>query len=149
MQPMTSRALFAESVNFHRKRLGATQVELSIAAGLGKNTVPNLETKASNVRLDTVNRLAVSLGVDPCLLLSRRQAQPSAGYKERDLDASLATNLCKFRGQLGLKQVEVAEAAGLPRKYVYRIESRNVSITLDTLDALAGAVQVEAWQLLA
>ncbi|MEM5299902.1 helix-turn-helix transcriptional regulator [Burkholderia sp. JPY481] len=148
MQPTPSRNLFAENISFHRKRLGVTQVELSIAAGLGKNTVPNLEVKASNVRLDTVNRLAISLNVDPCLLLSRRQAQPSAGYTERDLDESLAANLSKFRGQLGLKQVEVAEAAGLPRKYVYRIESRNVSVTLDTLDALAQAVQVEAWQLL-
>ncbi|WP_322093722.1 helix-turn-helix domain-containing protein [Paraburkholderia bannensis] len=149
MQPTTSRALFAESVKLHRKRLGVAQVELSLAAGLGRNTVSNLEAKTSNVRLDTVNRLATSLDVDPCLLLSRRQAQTSAGYMERCLEEALTTNLSKFRKQLGLNQVEVSEAAGLPRKYVNRIESKGVSVTLDTLDALADAVQVEAWQLLA
>ncbi|MFL9915270.1 helix-turn-helix transcriptional regulator [Paraburkholderia fungorum] len=124
MQPTTSRTLFAESVKFHRERLGVTQAELSIAAGLGKNTVPNLEVKAPNVRLDTVNRLAISLGVDPCLLLSRRQAQPLVTYTERDLDESLAANLSKFRGQLGLKQVEVVQTAGPPRNYVYKLKAK-------------------------
>jgi hypothetical protein len=116
--------------------------------GVGKLFVYRCLFKVPQAKLALVLPNKLTSDRDPCLLLSRRRAQKSAGYTERDLDASLAANLCKFRGQLGLKQVEVAEASGLPRKYVYRIESRNVSIALDTLDALAGAVQVEAWQLL-
>jgi transcriptional regulator with XRE-family HTH domain len=41
----------------------------SRAAGLGVHTVTNIENRAANVRLDTVNRLAIALNVDPCLLL--------------------------------------------------------------------------------
>jgi transcriptional regulator with XRE-family HTH domain len=48
-----------------------------------------------------------------------------------------------------MSQEETAAAAKLVRNYVYKIESRNVAaVTLDTLDALAGALQVQCWQLL-
>lgn len=144
-----ARALFAQNVKDHRIRLGVSQVELSHAAGLGRNTVPNIELRAVNVRLDTVNRLAVALDVDPCILLAPMTNRFAVGYKERALDEAVSSNLRNLRARLGMSQEETSAAAGLVRNYVYKIESRNVAaVTLDTLDALAGALQVQCWQLL-
>ncbi|MFL9965245.1 helix-turn-helix transcriptional regulator [Paraburkholderia sediminicola] len=143
-----ARALFAQNVENHRTRLGVSQVELARAAGLGRNTVPNIETKAVNVRLDTVNRLAIALDIDPCLLLAPSSSRSAVGYSERSLDELVAQNLKKLRSRLGLAQEETAAAAGLVRNYVYKIESKKITVTLDTLDALAQALQVESWQML-
>ena len=143
-----ARALFAQNVKIHRTRLGVSQVELAHAAGLGRNTVPNIETKAVNVRLDTVNRLAIALDIDPCLLLTPASSRFAIGYSQRPLDELVAQNLKTLRSRLGLAQEETASAAGLVRNYVYKIESRKVTVTLDTLDALAQALRVESWQML-
>ncbi|WP_406868232.1 helix-turn-helix domain-containing protein [Paraburkholderia fungorum] len=144
-----ARALFAHNVRHHRTRLGVSQVALAHAAGLGRNVVPNIELRASNVRLDTVNRLAVALDIDPCILLAPPTERYSVGYSERALDEVVSLNLRTLRSRLGMSQEQTAVAAGLVRNYVYKIESRNVAaITLDTLDALASALQVECWQLL-
>jgi transcriptional regulator with XRE-family HTH domain len=49
-----------------------------------------------------------------------------------------------------MSQDETAAAAGFVRNYIYKIESRNVvAVTVDTLDALAGALRVKCWQLVA
>jgi transcriptional regulator with XRE-family HTH domain len=144
-----ARALFAQNVKNYRTRLGVSQVALAHAAGLGRNAVPNIELRAVNVRLDTVNRLGVALNVDPCILLAPSMERFSIGYSERALDEVVSLNLRKFRSRLGMSQEQTAVEAGLARNYVYKIESRNVAaITVDTLDALAAALKVECWQLL-
>jgi transcriptional regulator with XRE-family HTH domain len=146
--PTTAQTLFAQNVKHHRSRLGVSQVELSRAAGLGPHRVANIENSAANVRLDTVNRLAIALDVDPCLLLSPAQRVTRLGYVERSLPDAVANNLKKLRNRLGLSQQEVNTAAGLGWNYVYKVETLRVVVTLSTLEALARAVDVSTWQLL-
>ncbi|WP_415749281.1 helix-turn-helix domain-containing protein [Caballeronia sp. J97] len=147
--PTSSRTLLAKNLNIHRKRLGVSQVAVSRAAGLGANTVGKIEKRMPNVHLDTVNRLAIALDVDPCLLLAvDSSASGNGSYVERELGVCVAGNTKRLRTSLGLTQEEVALRSGLTRFYVYRVESENVSIALGTLDALACAFGVEAWQLL-
>ena len=120
----------------------------SRAAGLGVHTVTNIENQAANVRLDTVNRLAIALDVDPCLPLSSDPVEAPGDYAERPLGDSVAQNLKRLRLRLSLTQEQAATSAGLGRVYAYKIESKTVAATLDTLDALARVVGVETWQLL-
>jgi hypothetical protein len=75
MQPTTARTLFAEGIKFHRERLGVTQVELSIAAGLGKNTVPN-----------RTHRAPVASGAAApaeCRRLQRESVEPKSGFDQK------------------------------------------------------------------
>jgi transcriptional regulator with XRE-family HTH domain len=138
-----ARRLFASNLKFHRQRLGVSQVTLSRAAGLGVHTVTNIENRTANVRLDTVNRLAIALNVDPCLLLSSNPMEAPGDYVERPLGDSVAQNLKRLRLRLSLTQEQAATSAGLGRIYAYKIESKTVAATLDTLDALARVVGVE------
>ncbi|MFM0226607.1 helix-turn-helix transcriptional regulator [Paraburkholderia dipogonis] len=112
------------------------------------HTVTNIENRAANVRLDTVNRLAIALNVDPCLLLSTDPAEAPGDYVERPLGDSVTQNLKRLRLRLSLTQEQAATSAGLGRVYAYKIESKTVAATLDALDALARVVGVETWQLL-
>jgi transcriptional regulator with XRE-family HTH domain len=61
----------------------------------------------------------------------------------------LARNLKRLRKERGLSQEELADLAQLNRNYVGMIERRENAATVDTLEALAKALQVEAVQLLA
>src|SRR5258708_30394745 len=107
----SARALFARNLKLHRSRLGVSQVELSLYAGLARNTVGFIENKAPSVHLDTINRLATSLDVDPCLLLSTTERTNVGTYEERKLDECVAKNLNRFRGRLKLTQEDAAIVA--------------------------------------
>ncbi|MDR7008794.1 helix-turn-helix domain-containing protein [Paraburkholderia strydomiana] len=148
-KPTPARALLSENLKRYRTRLGVSQVELSLAAGLARNTVYYIEKKSPSVHLETIDRLAISLDVDPCVLLSQESAATDGQYQPRPLADCVVDNLRRFRARLNLTQEEVATSAGLARNYVYKIERKHVSVTLDTIDAVAHALGVLPWQLLA
>ena len=60
----------------------------------------------------------------------------------------VARNLKRLRQERGLSQEELADLAGLNRNYVGMIERQENAATVDTLEALAKALQVEPVQLL-
>ena len=60
----------------------------------------------------------------------------------------LARNLKRLRRERGLTQEELADRAGLNRNYVGMIEREENAATVDTLEALAEALQVEANRLI-
>jgi hypothetical protein len=74
----------------------------------------------------------------------------STDFVERPLGDSAAQNLkrLRLRLRLSLTQEQAAIPAVLGPVYVFKIESKTVTATLDTLDALARVVGVETWQLL-
>jgi transcriptional regulator with XRE-family HTH domain len=59
------------------------------------------------------------------------------------LTGIFARNLRLCRQKAGLSQERLAAYAGLDRNYVGRLEREESSPTLETLDALAAALQVE------
>jgi transcriptional regulator with XRE-family HTH domain len=146
--PVTS--IFAKNLLAHRSRLVVTPVELSRAAGLHVNTVGRIEKTLCNVRVETVNRLAVAVDVDPCLLLSSTAETASTpSYVLRDLTECVARNVKRLREGLGISQEELSVASELARGYVYKLEAKKISVSLATLDALAAALRVEPWNLVA
>lgn len=60
----------------------------------------------------------------------------------------LARNLKRLRRERGLTQEELADLAGLNRNYVGMIERQENAATVDTLEALAKALDVHAAQLI-
>jgi transcriptional regulator with XRE-family HTH domain len=59
----------------------------------------------------------------------------------------VARNLKRLRRERGLSQEELADLAGLNRNYVGMVERQENAPTVDTLEALAKALQVEAVEL--
>ena len=64
------------------------------------------------------------------------------------LRRTLARNLKRLRRERGLTQEELADLAGLNRNYVGMIERQENAASVDTLEALADALQIKAAQLL-
>ncbi|MFM9848037.1 MAG: helix-turn-helix domain-containing protein [Hyphomicrobiaceae bacterium] len=60
----------------------------------------------------------------------------------------VARNLKRLRQERGLTQEELADLAGLNRNYVGMIERQENAATVDTLEDLAKALQVEPVRLL-
>lgn len=64
------------------------------------------------------------------------------------LQAIFAANLRSIREKRGLSQEELASKAGLDRTYVSRCERRKRNVTLDTIEKLSMALDVEPTDLL-
>lgn len=65
-----------------------------------------------------------------------------------ELRRIVAQNLRRLRQDRGLTQEELADRAGLNRNYVGMVEREENAPTVDTLEALAKALKVEAARLL-
>lgn len=64
------------------------------------------------------------------------------------LTAVFARNLRLCRQASGLSQERLAEFAGLDRNYIGKLEREESSPTLDTIEALAVAMQIDAEKLI-
>ena len=60
----------------------------------------------------------------------------------------LARNLRRLRAERGLSQEELAHRAGLNRNYVGMIEREENAATVDTMEQLAAALNVDATDLI-
>ncbi|MFJ1310891.1 helix-turn-helix domain-containing protein [Agrobacterium pusense] len=64
------------------------------------------------------------------------------------LTAVFARNLRLCRRNAGLSQERLAEFAGLDRNYIGKLEREESSPTLDTLEAVAAALQINVEKLI-
>ena len=71
-----------------------------------------------------------------------------AALRPMTLRQIVARNLKQLRQERGLTQEELADLAGLNRNYVGMIERQENAATVDTLEDLAKALQVEPVRLL-
>jgi transcriptional regulator with XRE-family HTH domain len=60
----------------------------------------------------------------------------------------LATNLRRLRNDRGWSQEDLGAESGLHRTFVGAVERAERNVSLDNVDKLAAALDVEAWQLL-
>ncbi len=72
---------------------------------------------------------------------SRLQERP-------DVRAVLAVNIISMRGEKGWSQDALALEAGLHRTFVAHVERRARNISLESLEKLATALQVQTYELL-
>ena len=75
--PIASRMALAQALRERRAELGVTQMQLAIAAGVGRGVVQKLETGRGTVTLDSALAIVAALSLD--LHLARRGAGPRDG----------------------------------------------------------------------
>jgi transcriptional regulator with XRE-family HTH domain len=91
-----------------RQRLGLTQRELASLAGIGQGTVCKLETLQRGAYPQTLQKLALALGVTPADLRAiamtnrRRLHRPSSKY-----DSTLRLSTPHIRPQQGIQHVSI------------------------------------------
>ena len=61
-----------------------------------------------------------------------------------ELRRRVAQNLRRLRIESGLSQEDLADRAGLNRNYIGMVEREENSPTVDTLEALADALEIDA-----
>lgn len=62
-----------------------------------------------------------------------------------DIIKIFASNLKKYRHQKGLSQESLAEKSGLHRTYISAIERCKRSISLENIQKIASALEIEAY----
>lgn len=71
---ITARARFAVNLRSARLARGFSQEELAARAGLHRNYIGSVERNEKNISIDSMERLAIVLGVDVVDLLARERA---------------------------------------------------------------------------
>lgn len=64
-----------------------------------------------------------------------------------DIKEIFSRNLIKYRNQLGLSQEKFAEKAKLHRTYISAVESKRRSISLNNIQKIAEALEIEIYKL--
>lgn len=67
----SARARFAVNLRVARSMRGFSQEELAAKAGLHRNYVGSVERNEKNISIDSIEKLAIALGVDIVDLLAR------------------------------------------------------------------------------
>ncbi len=64
-----------------------------------------------------------------------------------DIKETFSKNLKKYRNELGLSQEKFAEKAKLHRTYISAVESKRRSVSLDNIQKIADALEIETYKL--
>lgn len=64
-----------------------------------------------------------------------------------DIKEVFSKNVKKYRNKLGISQEKFAEKAGLHRTYISAVESKRRSISLDNIQKIADALEVDTYKL--
>ncbi len=67
---------------------------------------------------------------------------------DSNIKERLANKIINLREKKGLSQEVLASKAGIDRSYMSRIERARVSTGIEKIAKIAGALNVEAWELL-
>ena len=66
---MTLRQIFRNNVKFYRKQLNISQEKLDELSDLSTNYIGDIERTNRKVTIDTIEKVAKGLNIDPTLLL--------------------------------------------------------------------------------
>lgn len=69
---MDLRKIFSDNVKYYRKLLGISQEKLAERSNLSTNYVGSIESRARRVNIDTIQKLAIGLQIEPSKLLIDR-----------------------------------------------------------------------------
>jgi transcriptional regulator with XRE-family HTH domain len=144
----TARERLSSRVLKIREEKDISLAQLAKAAGIGRNTLYLIETRAANTRLDTVRRLSQALDVEIGCLLSDQEATPLRVRRLARVRRTLSKKVARFRDEKNLSQEDLNRACGFVRGYVWVIENTDQDVTLDTLQKLADALSLSVPDLL-
>jgi transcriptional regulator with XRE-family HTH domain len=159
-EPSEIRRRFARNLRQAREAAGLTQNALAGVAGCDPRLLANIETRAANVKLDTITRLARSLALTEIDLLlpnmddipitqgRRPPVEPLSKTEPTEFRRRFARNLREKRLAARLYQKALSKVAGVQGAAVAEIEVNAVNVTLDTVTRLATALGVTEIHLL-
>ena len=135
---------FPQRLRRARKLAGLSGSALSLAAGVGRNSVTTMEDGARLPRLPMLERIAGALKISPGYLAFGLVSTCEPGTGELRC-AGLAARARQARVDLGLSVRDVEQRAEDADGILRAVESGTMP-TLDTLEKLAGALGVSpAW----
>ncbi len=117
--------------------------KLALAAGLAEDTSLAIEMKGRVPYLDTIERLALALGLSPSFLaygVEMDSPPPLPGGELRS--AGCGARLEKLREHRGLSKLALGERAGIAGSALFPIETGRVSPSVATIEAVATALDV-------
>jgi transcriptional regulator with XRE-family HTH domain len=153
-EPSEVRRTFARNLRQAREAAGLTQHAFARVAACDPRLLANIETRAANVKLDTITRLARALSVTEIDLLlpdidnarikrgRRPPVEPLSKTEPTDFRRRFARNLRETRLAAGLYQKALSNTAGVQVSAVGEIEVHAINVTLDTVTRLAKALGV-------
>src|SRR4051794_16650262 len=77
-----------------------------------------------------------------------RERETREAYENPPLTLVVARSVVLRRRTVGMTQEQLAQAIGTSQNQVWRIESGQANITLDTLDRLARALKISVYELI-
>jgi transcriptional regulator with XRE-family HTH domain len=159
-EPSEIRRTFARNLRQAREAAGLTQAALARATACTHRLLANIETRAANVKLDTITRLARALGfteidllqpdmkIVPAKLANRPPAELASKTEPTKFRLRFAQNLRARREAAGLFQKALAKVAGIRLSSEGDIEVHALNVTSDTVTLLAKALGVTEIDLL-
>lgn len=72
---MTLRKVFSNNVKYYRKALKLSQEKLAELSNLSTNYIGDIERTNRKITIDTIEKIANGLNLDPALLLIDRKNQ--------------------------------------------------------------------------
>ena len=159
-EPSEIRRTFARNLRQAREAAGLTQHALANVASCSRGLIAEIEIDATNVKLDTVTRLAKALSLTEIDLLGpgmenvtakrvrRAPGEPLSTIEPTEFRRQFARNLRARRKAAGLLQKPLSNAAGVQVSAVGKIEVHAINVTLDTVTRLAKALNVTEIDLL-
>jgi transcriptional regulator with XRE-family HTH domain len=159
-EPSAVRRTFARNLRHAREAAGLTQHVLAKVASCSRGLIAEIEIDATNVKLDTITRLAKALGLTEIDLLrpsmeeiavkrvNRAPVEPLSKTEPTEFRRRFARNLREIRLTAGLFQKMLAKAAGIQPSLEGDIEVNAKNVTLDTVTRLANALGVTEIDLL-
>jgi transcriptional regulator with XRE-family HTH domain len=148
-EPTELRRTFARNLRLAREAAGLSKLALAKAANCNSGSLGRIEAHATNTTLDTIERVAKTLGLTAIeLMLPNMEDAISAhvkhGTRERsdseestELRRTFARNLREIRLRIGLQQKTLAQLASMTVGRVSKIEVNAKNVTLDTVTLLA------------
>ena len=159
-EPSEVRRTFARNLRHAREAAGLTQQALAKVASCSRGLIAEIEIDATNVKLDTITRLAKALGLMEIDLLGsgiervtskRVRGVPGELLSKTgptEFRLQFARNLRARREAARLFQKALSNAAGVQVSAVGEIEVHAINVTLDTVTRLAKALDVREIDLL-
>jgi transcriptional regulator with XRE-family HTH domain len=127
--PSSLRMTYARAVALRRVTCGLTQASLGKAAGLSRTYVGRIESGATNVSIDTMEKLRATLWADSV-------DKPS--YK-----TTVAQALVASRSQAEMSQERLSELAHVSVPFISAVERGMTNTSLDQIEILATVLRAD------
>ena len=140
---------FSKTVRSLREMKGISAAKLAADAGIGRNTLFLIESKACNVRLSTVEKLSSFFGVSPACFFAFRFSESGArrdarlwkirseALEEGFLPQAVARNVLFYRSNAGLTQKVFLDHSRLAHGHLSKIERTSPDLYIATLEKIA------------